>query len=666
MKRYLLLLVLYFWTLQLSAQYYPPGEKNYTDSLKALLHTPGSDSEKVMPGFLLSEYWLEKDTALARRYFTTSEQYAKSSPLLSAVRTYYAGRLIMDQLPDSADQLFTAAEQQLRAFHQNMAYLYRSKATASKALLEKKKDQHQRYIDILLNQSIPLALKANDSIYLGVLYMNVAIGFKNMMDFTSADKNLKTALYILHLKAAPAQYLIAVYHTIAENAALSGHNELAGHYLDTMKSLLTPYPDYEGWLDYYAAESMHLTVAERFDDAVINIDKGIELARKKNKAYPEQRLLFQKFYALYNKQSYSQARDVMLSLLDRKEFMAIKTNRVQMYYGLAVTYAHLKDMDNAYHWMERYSALNDSITQSNTLKNMTELEAKFQTAQKEKKILALQSEKDKAALQSQSQKWTNRILTITCLFLLALAVASWLYYRKLSRQKEINLQHQLTDFKRQQQLQLTQAMLDGEEKERKRVARDLHDGLGGMLAAVKLNLSGMEQEEAGDPHAQMADSALTGVIEQLDNSITELRRIAQNMMPDSLLRFGLEKALRDLAASYNTQKLDVRMQTFGIAKDIPLTNQAHIFRIIQELISNAAKHSGASQIFAQCSQNEGLFLITVEDNGKGFDPEILQQKKGLGYSNIKNRVAFLKGKIDIQSTHTEGTVINIELDSYAG
>jgi len=665
MKRIFLLLFLLYWCSPVRAQYYPPNEKAYTDSLKAVIAAARSDSQKVMPGFLLTQYWLHTDTALAQQYYTKAIHDAQNSALLEHIGSFYQGLLLMENQPDSAALLFLATEKALRPFKRKMAYLYRAKSSANRAMIEKKKDRHQAYIDILLNQAIPMAVRAADSAYLGILYMDVAIGFKNMLDYPSADNNLKTALKILKTAHSPAEYLIPVYHTIAENAALSGHVTDAGHYLDTMKGLLMPYPDYDGWLDYYAGEGMYLTVAERFDDAIVQIDKGILLARKKKQSYPEQRLLFQKFYALYNKNAFTKAKEVMLSLMGRKEFMAIKTNRVQMYYGLALTYANLKDMHQAYYWMQRYSALNDSINQSNTLKNMAALDARFQTAEKEKRILALQSEKDRAALQNQEQKWTNRILLIICLFLLALAVASWFYYRKLARQKEINLQHQLREFKQQQQLQITQAMLDGEQKERKRVAQDLHDGLGGMLAAVKLNLSGIEEAEATANTAIAADKELSGVIEQLDNSITELRRIARNMMPDSLLKFGLEKALKDLTASYRTQKLELSLQTMGIQKDMPLSNQAHIFRIIQELIANAARHGNASQIFTQCSQNDGLFLITVEDNGIGFDPAILQQQKGLGYSNIKNRVAFLKGKIEIHSAAGEGTVINIELDSYA-
>ncbi|HEX7757714.1 MAG TPA: ATP-binding protein, partial [Niabella sp.] len=178
----------------------------------------------------------------------------------------------------------------------------------------------------------------------------------------------------------------------------------------------------------------------------------------------------------------------------------------------------------------------------------------------------------------------------------------------------------------------------------------------------KLNLSGME-----DTYQEFAqDNELNRVIGQLDNSIIELRRIARNMMPDTLLKLGLEMALKDLCEAYNTPKMEVSFQAMNIATDIPLSNQTNIYRIIQELISNAVKHAHAGRILVQCSQNGPLFLITIEDNGTGFDTAVLDTKKGLGWSNIKNRVAFLKGKLEIHSQASEGTTINIELNSYAG
>lgn len=178
-----------------------------------------------------------------------------------------------------------------------------------------------------------------------------------------------------------------------------------------------------------------------------------------------------------------------------------------------------------------------------------------------------------------------------------------------------------------------------------------------MLAGVKINFSGWASKTLSSE--QRAD--FDQILNQLDKSVGELRSVARNLMPESLLKFGLETALKDLSEFYMTEELEIDLQTYDINKDIPLSVQLHIYRIVQELLSNAVKHSKATNILLQCSQNRKNFLITVEDNGIGMNILELENKKGMGVHNVKNRVEYLKGKLDISSQLKEGTTINIEL-----
>lgn len=200
-------------------------------------------------------------------------------------------------------------------------------------------------------------------------------------------------------------------------------------------------------------------------------------------------------------------------------------------------------------------------------------------------------------------------------------------------------------------------MLDGEEKERERIAKELHDGLGGMLAGVKINFSGWGSKTLSSEQREDFDK----ILHQLDKSVGELRGVARNLMPESLLKFGLETALKDLSEFYMNDDLEIDLQTYTINAAIPLSMQLHIYRIVQELLSNAIKHSKATNILLQCSQNKKNFFITVEDNGVGFNPEDLRHKKGMGIHNVKNRVDYLKGKFDMNSQQGEGATVNIEL-----
>ena len=160
----------------------------------------------------------------------------------------------------------------------------------------------------------------------------------------------------------------------------------------------------------------------------------------------------------------------------------------------------------------------------------------------------------------------------------------------------------------------------------------------------------------------MVNTDIYKVIEQLDSSVTELRRIARNMMPESLLQLGLEISLKDMCDAVNTPATRVEFQAFSINAALPKETQITVYRIVQELLANAIRHANASEILVQCSQNENIFYITLEDNGRGFDTSLLPLQKGIGISNVKNRVDFLKGKMDIHSAPAHGTTVNIEFN----
>lgn len=207
----------------------------------------------------------------------------------------------------------------------------------------------------------------------------------------------------------------------------------------------------------------------------------------------------------------------------------------------------------------------------------------------------------------------------------------------------------------QLQIQIARAQLEGEERERRRLARDLHDGLGGMLAGVKLNLSAFGHDKE---NGQQAD--LQKVIGQLDDSVHELRRIARNMMPETLLRSGLSRALEDLCKWMDNDRMHVEYTLLDLPEEIPHSRKIDIYRIVQELLANAAKHSGAREVFLQCSGRGNRFYITVEDNGAGLPEK--QAGEGMGLANIRSRVEYMQGKMELDSRAGEGTIINIEIN----
>ena len=229
------------------------------------------------------------------------------------------------------------------------------------------------------------------------------------------------------------------------------------------------------------------------------------------------------------------------------------------------------------------------------------------------------------------------------------------------RQKQRSHRQHLQELEREKLLEATEAVLKGEEQERIRLARDIHDGLVGMLSGIKYSLHTIRDDTAATPHnRQVFDRS----IDMLDSSIQEIRRVAHNMMPEALIRFGLNTALRDFCNDVTQSgTLKISYQSIGMeVVAIDQTTGIALYRIVQELIYNAVKHASATSAIVQITCSGNRLSLTVEDNGKGFDTSSLRNDHGLGWTNIGHRVEYLGGRCDITSRPGEGTSIHLELE----
>jgi two-component system NarL family sensor kinase len=660
MPKYIPVFLLLLLTMTWCSGQVPLDERFYLDSLTRKTQTAATDSIKARANLELSQFWAYKDSLKSEKYLAQGKKLAGHSPYLKIIAQYYEAYFIVRTQQNRSEKMYRNVEMQLRAYPAKEANLFRAKAWYEYGIIQFKKDNYDVLTDIVFNKCIPLAEKAENKAFLGTSYLILANIFKNAGQYEKAESYCLKAIGYLKKEKASSGELISAYHTLAENYTQSGQNPKARVILDDIRSLLAPYPESEYLLDYYAAEGLYYTVGDQFKKALANIEKGILLSEKLKIPYKEQRLLLQKFYASYYIKDFEQARSVLQYLMTKPPMMKLSVNRLQLYHGMAITYQGLGEMALAYEWLERYSKLSDSVAQGKLKTEVNALELKYRGTEKQKEINELKANNIQSALAAKNNRLINWLLGSISLILLIVAMFSFLYYRnnrKLLAQKELSYRQHLNELEQQQQLQYSQAMLEGEEQERRRLARDLHDGLGGMLAGAKINLSGQLE----NPRPENQRENLQKIIGQLDNSVTELRRIAHNMMPENLLNFGLKTALKDLCETLMTGNTKIEFQALEIDGPIPEQTQINIYRIVQEMLANAIRHANASKILLQCSRNIIVFFITQEDNGKGFELSSDHTAQGTGLNNIRNRVGFLKGKIEIESTINEGTVINIEL-----
>lgn len=284
-----------------------------------------------------------------------------------------------------------------------------------------------------------------------------------------------------------------------------------------------------------------------------------------------------------------------------------------------------------------------------------ELRIKFETEKKELQISSLEADKKVQELTIGKKNTLNLILIGGSI---ALGVIFLLFYRGY-RQKQKIQQQRINELETEKKLAATEAVLKGEEQERTRLAKDLHDGLGGMLSGIKYSLNTMKGNLIMTPeNAQAFERSM----DMLDSSIKEMRRVAHNMMPEALVKFGLDAALRDFCNDINQSgALKLSYQSIGMeGAVIDQTTSITLFRIVQELLNNAIKHAKAKSAIVQLSKSGEQLAVTVEDDGIGFDTSILKASRGIGWSNIQSRIDYMKGKLDIKSDPGHGTSVHIE------
>ena len=250
----------------------------------------------------------------------------------------------------------------------------------------------------------------------------------------------------------------------------------------------------------------------------------------------------------------------------------------------------------------------------------------------------------------------NYILIASATTLLIISLLSYRNYK----QKQKLQQLRINELETEKQLTATEAVLKGEEQERTRLAKDLHDGLGGLLSGVKFYLSKMKDNLIITPDNM---AVFERSLDMIDTSIKELRRVAHNMMPEMLTKFGLDEALKEYCNTLNaTRLLTVKYQSLGMDARLDKSIEIIVYRIIQELLNNILKHASASEAFVQLIRETNRLNVVVEDNGNGFDTTLLEKSKGAGWMNIRSRVDYLKGQLDIHSEPAKGTLVNIEFN----
>ncbi|MGN7819309.1 tetratricopeptide repeat-containing sensor histidine kinase [Chitinophaga sp. 22536] len=314
-------------------------------------------------------------------------------------------------------------------------------------------------------------------------------------------------------------------------------------------------------------------------------------------------------------------------------------------------YAVTGDYKNAYALMTQYLGISREVLDKQNKKEINELEIKYQTARKEKEILNKENELN-------HQKTIKYSLLIGFLVILLPVIGLlYLYYQKLQTQSKLNStmeemnRQKIAALLKDKELELLKASVIGQEKERKRIAGELHDSIGGNLAAIKLQLS-----------HQTSVNKLETLIRQVDDTYRQVRDLSHDLVPQKFANTGFAELISGYITQFNVPgNATITFHAFpGDEIDrLGTSLKVEIYKIIQELITNAQKHSQATKVEVQLTQLDGMLKLLFEDDGRGFSPETV--KYGIGFQNIRDRLKLFDGVFTIDSFPSKGTVIDIEI-----
>ncbi|MBX3254318.1 MAG: sensor histidine kinase [Chitinophagaceae bacterium] len=525
-------------------------------------------------------------------------------------------------------------------------------------------DTHLRY---LLEKTIPVNESLKDSVNLGKNYYNIGIIFQNIREYHKAVDYFKKSIAMLK-KTDWVPELKDNYVKLVESMLYvdidDSFKDSAFNLLKQAAQLIKRYPDAISEIMYLQAMGM---ANEYFDGNINKADEfyaaAFDMAEQNNIRTFKTALLLRRYYIKEKQGSYAEALAISKKIyFGYNEFLTPKDKLLQL--------KHIMEMEDrlgnskaSLDLHKQYIRMNDSIQANNISLKVQELEKKYEAKEKETQIIKLNQVAQAQQLQIQKNRLWTYLLGAATLFLVGFFVARQIINRnknKIAVQEAELLQQRIDKMKQEQHISHFAAVLEGQEQERKRLAIDLHDGLGGSLSGLRLKLSKIIRDEKQQTSDDNRDSPLKGIADGLDRSINDLRHIARNMMPESLLKYGLIAAIKDFCKSMETGNAAITFQSYGVQENLAQSTQIMIFRIVQELITNAVKHAKANHILAECLQQQNTFLITVEDDGNGFDTT--GDFEGIGLTTLRNRVKFLDGKLDIHSEKEVGTTINIEFE----
>jgi len=625
------------------------GQNNAkTDSLLKSLSLAKKDSNKVLLLFTIAEQFENSVPEKAKAYIAMGRELSreigydlgimKSYRMLSYVNSYqskfdsviYYNKLVLD-IARSRNDSFNIG---VSLFNIGIGYRFMSEldSAVEYTLLGAKILEGKGYnnLESSVNdglQSLYMTLGQYDK---AISYGTRAVELARKLDEKSALATALTNLGLSYTETNRVEEARKLFLESLQIAEATNNKSIQAVVYNNLSDIAIKENQFDR-LKTYAERSIAL--AEELEDDGTMISGKLSLA-----AY------------LLSRREYEAAEELALAglaLSEKQNLLEGKTTSLGMLSAIAFS---RQDYKKGFEYYYRKMDFENNVFNETLQQKEADLRIRYETEKKDNQIRLQQYD-------IQRKSTFNYLLIAGAAALLLIVLLLFRTYR----QKQRLQQKRILELETQQQLIAAGAVIKGEEQERTRLAKDLHDGLGGMLSGIKYSFQTMKGNLIMTPENQQA---FERSMDMLDSSIKEMRRVAHNMMPEALVKFGLDTALKDFCEDINRSgALQVNYQSIGMEEVVVEGTAAiAVYRIIQELLNNTMKHAAATNAIVQLSKTQDGINITVEDDGNGFDPLILERATGIGWRNIQSRVEYLKGKMDVSTSPGKGTSVQIEIN----
>lgn len=490
---------------------------------------------------------------------------------------------------------------------------------------------------------------------LGKILCNLAEVYLRLKEFENARKYLNMSLAFYEKYGEIANMAIP-YTKLGNLANKEGDYVRAMEYYHLADSLYREVNDARGIHDIYINYGIIYQKQGKYNLAVENYNLALAYYRKQNIA--EGTITsWQGKASVYSRQGkFEQA----LILYDSCLQLAIESTNLyrqkEILGNMSEVYFNAGNFKKAFIFHVRFNKIKDSIFNLEKAEIVSDLMFKYEKEKDQAYILALENENLLKDLRIRTRTNQRNVYFFTGLGIITIALFLFIFFRYKARKEKIIASQKIRQLEEEKKLLAARFLVEGQEEERKRIAQELHDGLGILLSATKMQFLAISDKS---PENKALIEKASKFLEQASGDV---RKISHNMMPGLLTKLGLYEALEDLFDNLaDTKGLNAQIEISGSTERLPENQEIMLYRIIQEMVNNTLKHAEAKQIELQINVRQKWLDIRYSDDGKGFDVEEKQQQKTLGLQSILSRVKFLNGSVSIESSPPKGCVFIMQI-----